>query len=69
MTEIKVTNGRRPYFTERSLAEYLSVGTRTVRRWWQSGELPSYKIHGARRFSPTDVDAFVAAYRDQGIRR
>lgn len=53
------------FFTERSLAAYLSVSDRTIRNWIRRGELPSYKLGAARRIDPTDVDRFLAERRDE----
>jgi excisionase family DNA binding protein len=53
------------FFTERSLAAYLTVSDRTIRNWIRRGELPSYKLGAARRIDPVDVDAFLAARREE----
>lgn len=53
------------FFTERTLADYLSVSDRTVRNWIRRGELPSYKLGAARRIDPADVDDFLARNRDE----
>jgi len=52
------------FFTERSLADYLAVSDRTIRNWIRRGEL-SYKLGASRRIDPADVDAFLAARRDE----
>jgi excisionase family DNA binding protein len=54
-----------PFFTERSLADYLTVSDRTVRNWIRRGELPSYKLGAARRIDPADVEDFLARHRDE----
>lgn len=54
---------RRPLFTTESLASYLCVSPRTVRRILGEGEIPSYKIGGARRIDPDDVDRYLEARR------
>ena len=56
----------RTFYTERSLAAYLAVSDRLVRKWVQEGRLRSYKLGGCRRFDPADVDAFLAAHRESG---
>jgi excisionase family DNA binding protein len=53
------------FFTERTLAAYLSVSDRTIRNWIRRGELPSYKLGASRRIDPADVDAFLEARRDE----
>ena len=54
------------FFTERTLAQYLTVSDRTVRDWIRRGQLPSYKLGGSRRIAPADVEAFLAARRQNG---
>ncbi len=54
-----------PFFTERTLADYLAVSDRTIRNWIRRGELPSYKLGAARRIDPTDVDAFLESRREE----
>ena len=53
------------FFTERTLAAYLSVSDRTIRNWIRRGELPSYKLGASRRIDPADVDDFLARHRDE----
>jgi excisionase family DNA binding protein len=53
------------FFTERTLAAYLSVSDRTIRNWIRRGELPSYKLGASRRIDPTDVEDFLARHRDE----
>jgi excisionase family DNA binding protein len=53
------------FFTERTLADYLSVSDRTIRNWIRRGELPSYKLGASRRIDPSDVDDFLARHRDE----
>lgn len=51
------------FFTERTLADFLSVSDRTIRNWIRSGKLPSYKL--GRRIDPADVEDFLARHRDE----
>jgi excisionase family DNA binding protein len=53
------------FFTERSLAAYLSVSDRTVRNWIRRGELPSYKLGASRRIDPADVATFLEQRREE----
>ena len=53
------------FFTERTLADFLSVSDRTIRNWIRRGELPSYKLGAARRIDPADVEDFLARHRDE----
>jgi excisionase family DNA binding protein len=53
------------FFTERTLADFLSVSDRTIRNWIRSGKLPSYKLGAARRIDPADVEDFLARHRDE----
>jgi excisionase family DNA binding protein len=54
-----------PFFTERTLADYLAVSDRTIRNWIRRGDLPSYKLGAARRIDPGDVEDFLARHRDE----
>jgi excisionase family DNA binding protein len=65
MSEITIDTQLRPWFTPDTLAAYLHVSDRLIRRWVAEGRLPSYKLDGCRRFSPEDVDSFVAEQRDR----
>jgi excisionase family DNA binding protein len=56
---------RRAFFTSDSLASYLQVSDRLIRKWVSEGRLASYKLDGCRRFDPEDVDSFVAEFRDR----
>jgi len=57
---------RRCFFTSRTLAGYLSLSERTVRELLRTGAIPSYKVAGARRIDPADVDAWLAVCREHG---
>lgn len=54
---------RRPFFTPKTLADYLSVSERTVRMMLAEGRIPSIKVEGARRIDAGDVDAYLARQR------
>ncbi len=60
-----VNGDRRTWFTVDSLAAYLQVSDRMIRKWVSEGRLRSYKLDGCRRFDPADVDAFVAQFLDE----
>ncbi len=64
MTELLIETARRAFFTPGSLATYLQVSDRMIRKWVAEGRLRSYKLDGCRRFDPSDVDEFVAQFRD-----
>jgi excisionase family DNA binding protein len=53
----------RPFFTARTLAQYLALSERTVRQMLADGVIPSYLIGGSRRGDPADVDAYLATRR------
>jgi excisionase family DNA binding protein len=61
-----VRDERRPFFTSRQLADYLALSERTVRELLRTGAIPFYKVSGARRIDPADVDAWLAACREEG---
>jgi excisionase family DNA binding protein len=65
MSEIALHATRRPWFTPDTLATYLHVSDRMVRKWVAEGRLRSYKLDGCRRFDPADVDEFVSGLRDE----
>jgi excisionase family DNA binding protein len=65
MTELLIETERQAWFTADSLAAYLQVSDRMIRKWVAEGRLRSYKLDGCRRFDPADVDAFVLAFRDE----
>ena len=46
-------------------ARYLGVSLSSVHRWTRTGALPSLRTPGhQRRFSPADLDKFLAALRE-----
>ncbi|MHB8696313.1 MAG: helix-turn-helix domain-containing protein [Solirubrobacteraceae bacterium] len=59
-----VTDERRAFFTPKTLAAYLALSERTVRQMLADRQIPSYKVAGVRRIDPVDVDAYLAAHRD-----
>ena len=64
MTDLApVKNDLRPFYTTRSLARRLSLSERTVRDLIRRGDIPSYKVAGARRIDPVDVDSWLATRR------
>lgn len=65
MTEMTVKTQRLAFFTPDTLASYLQVSDRMIRKWVAEGRLHSYKLDGCRRFDPADVDSFVAQFRDR----
>ena len=63
MSAVDVITERRPFFTPKTLAAYLSVSERTVRSMLAKGTIPSYLIEGSRRIDPADVDAYLTSRR------
>lgn len=59
------TAARRPFFSPRSLAEYLEVSERTVRQWIMDGKIASYSIDGRRRIAADDVDRMLQRSREE----
>jgi excisionase family DNA binding protein len=67
VSAVRVDNDvRRPFFTPRTLAEFLAVSPRTVRQMLLEHKIPSYKVEGSRRIDPVDVDLYLAQRRDEG---
>jgi excisionase family DNA binding protein len=60
-----VEQTRRAFFTPKTLADYLDLSERSVRELLLKRKIPSYKIEGARRVAPEDVDAYLARRRDE----
>jgi excisionase family DNA binding protein len=56
---------RRALFTPTTLALYLALSERTVRSMLAAGRLASYKVEGARRIDPADVDTYLANRREE----
>ena len=52
-----------PALTVRDVAAYLNVNEKTVYRLAQRRELPGFKVAGAWRFRPEDIDQWVAAQK------
>lgn len=65
MTELLIDTERVAWFTPDSLASFLQVSDRLIRKWVAEGRLISYKLDGCRRFDPADVERFVAELRDE----
>lgn len=53
----------RPLYSVESLAERLGLSTRTVRQMLADKVIPSFKVLGARRVDPCEVDRYLAAQR------
>ena len=53
-----------PAVTVRQVAAYLSVNEKTVYRLAQRGTLPGFKVAGAWRFRPEDIEKWVAAQKE-----
>jgi excisionase family DNA binding protein len=71
MTEISIrsvddADDRRRFYTPRSLAQRLAISERLAYELLASGELASYKIRGARRIDPEDVDRYLRVRREEG---
>jgi excisionase family DNA binding protein len=64
MTDLApVKNDLRPFYTTRSLARRLSLSERTVRDLIRRGDIPSYKVAGARRI---DRSTSIRGSRNDG---
>lgn len=55
----------RPFFTPKTLAEYLDLSERTVYDLLKRGKMPSYKVGGARRIASEDVERYLAGCRQE----
>jgi excisionase family DNA binding protein len=54
----------RPFFTPKTLADYLSISERTVREMLSKQRIPSYEVEGQRRINPVDVEEYLARNRN-----
>jgi excisionase family DNA binding protein len=57
---------RQAFFTPKTLAQYLALSERTVRSMLAEGKIASYRVEGARRIDPADVDSYLARHRERG---
>lgn len=55
--------------TARQVAELLGVHENWVYDHAASGELPSYKIGGTRRFVRDEIDGYIAEHREPECKR
>lgn len=53
------------FFTPTSLATYLNLSPRTVRDMLKRRVIASYRVEGARRIAPDDVEQYLASRRDE----
>jgi excisionase family DNA binding protein len=60
-----VTEDRRPFFTPKTLAEFLAISERSVWHLLTTRKIASYKVAGSRRVAAEDVDAYLAVHRDE----
>jgi len=68
MSETTINTQPQPWFTPDTLAAYLHVSDRVIRKWVAEGRLRSYKLGACRRFDPSDVEQFLSANRDERAR-
>lgn len=62
-------NKQPPAMTVREVAQLLSVNEKTVYRLAQRGELPAFKVAGAWRFQPADIDHWINRQKELAGRR
>ena len=55
-----------PAMTVREVAAYLNVNEKTVYRLVQRRELPGFKVAGAWRFRPEDIEGWVHTQKTDG---
>lgn len=54
----------RPAMTVRDVATYLNVDDKTIYRLAQKRELPGFKVAGAWRFRPDDLERWIEARKN-----
>jgi len=52
------------FYTTSSFAKLLSVSLGTAKTIIREGEIPVYRIRGAIRIHPADVDSYLASNRE-----
>ena len=57
-----VREERRPFFTPKTLADYLNVSERTVHQMIADQRIASVRVEGARRIPAEAVDEYVAKH-------
>jgi excisionase family DNA binding protein len=57
----------RRLLTVREAAPFLRCSEKTLRRYVERREIPSYKIGGKRLFDPADLAAYIAAGREEAV--
>lgn len=61
---VRIANeARTPFFTPKTLAQYMAISERRVRTLLADREIESILVGGSRRILAEDVDAFVARER------
>ena len=53
------------FFTVASVAEFVGVSTRTVRRWITRNELVAHHFGAAVRIAESDLKSFIARHRER----
>ena len=63
VTALRVVREERwPFFTPKTLADYLNVSERTVRQMIADQRIDSVRVEGLRRIPADAVDAYVAKH-------
>ena len=57
---------RRSFFTPKTLAQYLSLSERSVRRMIAERAIASYRVGGSRRVRPEDVEIYLEQRKQGG---
>jgi excisionase family DNA binding protein len=52
-----------PLYSPRTLAERLEISERTVREMLERGDIASFKVGGARRIDPEEVERYLRERR------
>ena len=54
-------SGRRRLLTIYEAAEFMTVSTKTIRRWIEAGELRAHKLGRQWRIAPDDMEHFLVS--------
>ena len=58
-----------PAMTVRDVAKFLNVGSITVYRLVQAGELPGFKVAGSWRFQEADIRRWIEEKKQQSVKK
>jgi excisionase family DNA binding protein len=61
MSELRIADDDRPFYSQQSLAAKLRISDRMVRKLIETRQIRAYKVGRATRIAPEDVDSYLAS--------